>query len=215
MYYWYQNDHLGTPQKIIAENGAVVWSARYDGFGGAVVGVETVVNHLRFPGQYFDAETGLHYNWHRFYDPATGRYISADPIGLDGGINLYAYVQNDPVNFIDPEGLFIFTATFGITAWALAGDAAIIGSLWWALNESIDKDTDMTDPSTWPDPPVEGECTEGDPSRSKPRKRGEKSDYDEQGGEWRPHKPDKYHPEGHWDHKPSSPNSPWTNVPVK
>ncbi len=73
----------------------------------------------------------------------------------------------------------------------------------------------MTDPSTWPDPPVEGECTEGDPSRSKPRKRGEKSVYDEQGGEWRPHKPDNYHPEGHWDHKPSGPNSPWTNVPVK
>ena len=79
------------PQKIIAEN-------------GAVVGVETVVNHLRFPGQYFDEETGLHYNWHRFYDPETGRYISADPIGLAGGINLYAYVGGDPVNWIDPEG---------------------------------------------------------------------------------------------------------------
>ena len=105
VYYWYQNDHLGTPQKIIAENGAVVWSARYDGFGGAVVGVETVVNHLRFPGQYHDSETGLHYNWHRYYDPATGRYISADPIGLDGGINLYAYVGGNSINAVDPWGL--------------------------------------------------------------------------------------------------------------
>jgi RHS repeat-associated protein len=65
----------------------------------------TEQNNLRFPGQYFDAETGLHYNWHRYYDPSTGRYISADPIGLDGGMNLYLYTGANPVNFIDPMGL--------------------------------------------------------------------------------------------------------------
>ncbi len=64
-----------------------------------------ILNNLRFPGQYYDAETGLHYNWHRFYDPETGRYITADPIGLAGGMNLYAYVAGDPVNAVDPEGL--------------------------------------------------------------------------------------------------------------
>lgn len=60
---------------------------------------------MRFAGQYYDQETGLHYNYHRYYDPKTGRYITPDPIGLDGGTNLYAYVQNNPVNLIDPLGL--------------------------------------------------------------------------------------------------------------
>lgn len=70
----------------------------------------------------------------------------------------------------------------------------------------------MTDTSTWPNPPAYGPCQEGGPSRSKPRKRGEKSLYDDQGGEWRPHKPAPYHPEGHWDHKPPGNNQPWVDV---
>jgi RHS repeat-associated protein len=58
-----------------------------------------------YPGQYYDSETGLHYNWHRYYDPATGRYISADPIGLDGGMNLYLYANANPISWDDPYGL--------------------------------------------------------------------------------------------------------------
>ena len=105
-YYFYHNDHLGTPQKMTAVNGAVVWSAKYSSFGEAAVNAaSTVTNPLRFPGQYFDTETGLHYNWHRFYDPTLGRYLRSDPIGLEGGINLYSYVKNNPVDYIDPEGL--------------------------------------------------------------------------------------------------------------
>ncbi|MBU1342311.1 MAG: RHS repeat-associated core domain-containing protein [Proteobacteria bacterium] len=57
------------------------------------------------PGQYFDAETGLHYNWHRYYDPDTGRHMTLDPIGLAGGINPFFYSLNNPINLVDPEGL--------------------------------------------------------------------------------------------------------------
>jgi len=86
-------------------SGAVVWAADYLPFGQADVTIGTVENNLRFAGQYFDQETGLHYNYHRYYDPKLGRYLRADPIGLLGGINLYSYVQNNPINLIDPLGL--------------------------------------------------------------------------------------------------------------
>ena len=105
-YYWYQNDHLGTPQKLVDSSGTVVWSVTYSAFGEAQITVETVTNNLRFPGQYFDAETGLHYNALRYYDSDIGRYTQTDPIGFHGGdANLYGYVRNTPVNALDPRGL--------------------------------------------------------------------------------------------------------------
>ena len=103
--YYFINDHLGTPQQLVTATGAIVWQAAYLPFGQAQIKTATVKNNLRFPGQYFDAETGLHYNWNRFYDPEVGRYISADPIGLAGGMNLYAYVGGNPVNLVDLKGL--------------------------------------------------------------------------------------------------------------
>ena len=107
--YFYQNDHLGTPQKLVKQNGSVVWSAGYTVFGQARVEVETVTNNLRFPGQYFDAETGLHYNWHRYYTPGAGRYLRKDPIGFTGGINTFSY-GNNPLIFMDPWGLSCCTS---------------------------------------------------------------------------------------------------------
>ena len=82
-YYFYENDHLGTPQRMVGVNGAVVWSAKYSSFGEAIVDLAyTITNDLRFPGQYFDEETGLHYNYHRYYDPEVGRYFSGDPLNM-------------------------------------------------------------------------------------------------------------------------------------
>ncbi len=103
--YFYHLNHLGTPQAMTDEAGNIVWQADYKPFGEVAVTTGDVRNNFRFPGQYFDAETGLHYNWHRYYDPDTGRYLTPDPIGLDGGINLFIYVRNNPINFKDLFGL--------------------------------------------------------------------------------------------------------------
>jgi RHS repeat-associated protein len=87
-------------------SGTVVWDADYKPFGEVTITLSTITNNLRFPGQYFDAETGTHYNYYRDYNPSIGRYVEADPLGIEKGINhLYAYVANNPLNITDPLGL--------------------------------------------------------------------------------------------------------------
>lgn len=103
--YHYHLDHLGTPQEITNSRGKLAWSASFKAYGNlAVVHNNDIENNLRFQGQYFDEETGLHYNRFRYYDPECGRFISQDPIGLLGGVNNYQYVPN-PTGWIDPLGL--------------------------------------------------------------------------------------------------------------
>jgi RHS repeat-associated protein len=105
-YYFYHNDHLGTPQKLSSTNGAVVWCAKYSSFGEAEVDHSSgVINNLTLPGQYYDQETRLKYNYWRYFDPEVGRYLRSDPIGLDGGINYYIYADNNPIALLDPKGL--------------------------------------------------------------------------------------------------------------
>ncbi|MBN3813983.1 RHS repeat-associated core domain-containing protein, partial [Paraburkholderia sp. Ac-20347] len=82
-------------------------------------------NPIRFPGQYFDAESGLHYNRFRYYDPQAGRYVNQDPIGLIGGMNCYAYAHNRPLGGIDPVGLA--SIAVGAEAGAAAGTAVFPG----------------------------------------------------------------------------------------
>jgi RHS repeat-associated protein len=98
-------DHLGTPRELIDTQGKIVWRAQYESWGGTT-SVESSNGDMpvRFPGQWFDNESGLHYNRFRYYDGQTGRFLSQDPIGILGGFNLYSYVIN-PINWIDPLGL--------------------------------------------------------------------------------------------------------------
>jgi RHS repeat-associated protein len=97
-------DHLGTPRFGTNTGGTQVWAWAGDAFGvGASSGSATV--NIRMPGQYVDAESGLFYNWNRYYNPAIGRYISSDPIGIEGGLNTFLYANASPVMYMDPEGL--------------------------------------------------------------------------------------------------------------
>ncbi|MBS75853.1 RHS repeat-associated core domain-containing protein [Variovorax sp.] len=111
---YYHTDHLGTPRELSSEDGEIVWSASYKAWGNTLkvevpsstprAGTQPVEQNLRFQGQYFDAESGLHYSRFRYYDPDVGRFVSEDPIGLAGGENFFAYAPN-PIGWIDPYGL--------------------------------------------------------------------------------------------------------------
>jgi len=107
---FYQCDHLGTPQELTDCEGKVAWSAQYKAWGQAKEAISAAAykggirNPIRFQGQYFDEETGLHYNRYRYYDPHGGRYISQDPIRLSGGNNLQQYAPN-PTEWVDTIGL--------------------------------------------------------------------------------------------------------------
>ncbi len=95
-----------------------------NGFERTVTPNSTVINNLRFPGQYFDEETNTYYNYHRNYNPNTGRYIQSDPIGLEGGVNGYAYVYSSPGNYVDPYGEFAQFALPGCVLGMAIGAAA-------------------------------------------------------------------------------------------
>ncbi|MCL1918637.1 MAG: RHS domain-containing protein, partial [Peptococcaceae bacterium] len=101
----YQNDPNGMPLRLLDENGIIKWEGHYSAFGLVDrVSVEAVGQPLRLQGQYFDDESGLCYNRHRYYDAVVGCFISSDPIGLDGGLNPYRFAPN-VLGWIDPWGL--------------------------------------------------------------------------------------------------------------
>ena len=103
--YFLHDDRLGAPQIATDSTQAVAWSSTYQPFGQISAAPVTITENLRLPGQEADLETGLYHNGFRDYVPAWGRYLTSDPIGLDGGLNTYAYVSNNPLRDIDPQGL--------------------------------------------------------------------------------------------------------------
>lgn len=103
-YIYLHGDTRGTPRLATDNTGQVVWRGQFSIFGRLTAQQGQFRHALRLPGQYEDLETGLHYNGRRYYDPDTGRYLSEDPIGYVGGLNLYGYTGHDPVNWVDPTG---------------------------------------------------------------------------------------------------------------
>jgi RHS repeat-associated protein len=98
-------DHLGTPTLLTSPSGQVIADIEAEPFGETYIDYAEVTYNRRFPGQYKDEETGLHYNYFRDYDPTTGRYIQSDPIGIYGGLNTYGYGSANPLSYSDLYGL--------------------------------------------------------------------------------------------------------------
>lgn len=136
-------DGLGTPRAIQDANGATIWSwqAGNNSFGELPVGYSGgYVYNLRFPGQYYDAESGLFYNINRYLDPIIGRYTQVDPIGYQGGqASLYAYVNGNPLNYVDSLGLK--NLLIGGNAGLIAVGGGTVGAglyVSWGSSEGFD-----------------------------------------------------------------------------
>jgi RHS repeat-associated protein len=122
-------DHLNTPRVGVDESKTIVWTWNSNAFGEGGVNKDPDgdgIKHnlrIRFPGQFSDPESGLYYNWNRYYDPQTGRYITSDPIGLEGGINTYGYALANPARFFDPFGLDVVKIGINIRvpSWLTGG----------------------------------------------------------------------------------------------
>lgn len=109
-------DHLGTPTLLTNRLGRVVADTEATPFGETYIDYAEIPHNSRFSGQYRDSETELHYNYFRYYYPNIGQYIQSDPIGLAGGLNTYGYVAANPINAVDPMGLYWFRQP-----WQIAG----------------------------------------------------------------------------------------------
>lgn len=118
--FYLHSDHLNTPRMATNQSQQNVWQWQSDAFGVGQASGSLAMN-LRFPGQYFDQESGLHYNYFRDYDPETGRYVESDPIGLNGGLNTYGYVEGNPTSKFDFWGLqSAFPGVGGMSAGQLS-----------------------------------------------------------------------------------------------
>ncbi len=151
-------DQLATPRAVTNGAGAVVWSWAYQGnpFGEQQPTSSGYALNLRYPGQWYDAETGLVHNGFRDYCPACGRYIQSDPIGLNGGISTYAYVHSNPESRVDPDGQLDTSGPLGQALTRagvvdaagggpedLIGDALALGAGAYSLADAIAREANQ------------------------------------------------------------------------
>lgn len=138
-------DQLNTPRVVTDKNGTVVWRWDSAPFGEDLPdenpghsGTENdFALNLRFPGQYYDKETNLHYNYFRDYDPKTGQYTQSDPLGLLAGINTYAYVDGNPLTIADPYGLFGWADMPTLPQEVVDYSAGLGDSLLWGFGDDL------------------------------------------------------------------------------
>ncbi len=115
--YYFHTDQIGMPLELTEIKGEIVWQTTYSSWGGIErVHVNKIQQGLRLQGQYSDSETALHYNTFRYYDAESGRFVTQDPIGLEGGFDLYQYAIN-PLSWLDPTGLATYNTMPGISGF--------------------------------------------------------------------------------------------------
>lgn len=134
----YMKDQVGTIYKLYSlKTRSVVDNRTYDSFGNLVNQTGTTKTPLGFQGKFFDQESGLNYFYHRYYNPAIGRFTSEDPIGLKGGLNLSSFVGNNPINSIDPEGLINQMSVPWVPQNISDYDITIQDYIWWTTEGMI------------------------------------------------------------------------------
>jgi RHS repeat-associated protein len=138
-----RTDHIGRPVFGTNTTGTKVWTAAYHPFGGVRTTTGTPIT-LRFPGQWFQSESGLHQNWMRDYDPTTGRYLQADPLGLIDGASVYGYVKGNPGRYVDPKGLQEIPFNPGLTG-EFRPELTGADKFWSNYNDMIDADWRFSD----------------------------------------------------------------------
>ena len=239
---YYHNDLLGSAIAATNASGQVIWREGYRPYGERLTNDAAAANNKAwYTSRRQDGETGLVYMGARYYDPAVGRFMGADPKLLAENnmhsFNRYAYANNNPYRYKDPDGRASVLATtvggaeLGTLVWpgpgTIIGGAAglAVGALgtYWIFNESSGDKSQPKEgerirglPPDGVQPPVDNPSgvKEGPASRPSEREKGGKSLWDEHGGEWR-YAPENKHHNPHWDYNPhDSKSSPWQNIPI-